>query len=179
MNNQRVGIDESAGGSVGLLMSVLVRYPEVSSMKYDPELKEVRFAFIVGRILPDSEFAAFWETLRASLDAYAYVTSREDFPLELERQVCDHFTVIEISRDVETLCQEEISLVISLAHEAFGQDLVIDDAEPIEEEDAEIQDGVIDQMLDNLKDSVNERRLYGFREEGRVMVFNRSIATPD
>jgi hypothetical protein len=174
MNNQRVGVDEPAGGSVGLIMSILVRYPEVSSIKYDPELKEIRFALMVGRLLSDAEFAAFRETLRANIDAYAYVTNREELLLTLDKHVFDNITVVEIVRNVETLCQEEISLIIKLSQDAFGSALIVDEGELLSEDEFDIQDGIIDQILDSLKDYENEKKLIGFREEGRVMVFNKT-----
>lgn len=179
MNNQRMGADESTGGSVGLIMSILVRYPEVSSIKFDPESREIRFALMVGRMLTDAEFAAFRETLRASLDAYAYVTGRTGLSLQMERQDYDSMTVVEIVRDVESLCQEEISLIIGVSQGSFEKSLVVDDSEPFPEDEVDIQDGIIDQLLDNLKDYEGEKKLIGFREEGRVMVFNRNAQSVD
>lgn len=174
MNNQRVGTEESAGGSVGLLMSILVRYPEVSSIKYDPESREIRFALMVGHLLSNDEYKTFQTTLSDCLDAYAYVTGRDSLLLQMSKCDYDSMTVVEIVRDVESLCQDEISLIISISNNCLGKSLVIDNDELYNEE-IDIQDGIIDQLLDNLSDGDSERKLIGFREEGRVMIFNRSI----
>lgn len=87
----------------------------------------------------------------------------------------DSVSIVEISRDVATLTQEEISLIIELARAALGPDLITEGAgeEGEFEEELVYQDEMIATMLDDLRESVQQRKLIGFREEGRVLVFNK------
>ena len=85
----------------------------------------------------------------------------------------DHLTMVEIRRDVSTLTQEEISLVIALMRMEFRQQLVVDPGDSLYEDELALQDEMIEQMLEDLRESRSDRRLVAFREEGRVMVFNQ------
>ena len=160
--------------SVSLLISILVRYPEVGSLHYDPLTQELRFTFLLTRALSEGETAALRERVVASLEALGHLEGRTMLECHLENSsLGDHLTMVEIRRDVSTLTQEEISLVIALMRMEFRQQLVVDPGDSLYEDELALQDEMIEQMLEDLRDSRSDRRLVAFREEGRVLVFNQ------
>jgi len=76
-------------------------------------------------------------------------------------------------RDLDTLAQEEINLIVELFRQYFNKNLVTEDHEHLIEEDLLAQEEMIDNMLESIKDSTEDKYLFAFREEGKVLVFNK------
>ncbi|KAF1084609.1 hypothetical protein SPSYN_02387 [Sporotomaculum syntrophicum] len=158
---------------VGLLISILVRYPQVASINFDPWEQILRFNFICSRVLNDLEFEEFKILLLNSIQTYNYLEKKDAVLIEIVHQVYDDLTLIEIKRDVGTLVQEEIALVVAVFNQFLGGNLVSDLNEAIIEEDLIVQEEIIEQMLESVRGSEEDKHLYAFREEGKVLVFNK------
>ena len=158
---------------VGLLISILVRYPQVASINFDPWEQILRFNFICSRVLNDHEYEEFKILLLNSIQTYNYLEKKDAVLIEIVHQVYDDVTLIEIKRDVSTLVQEEIALVVALFNQYLGGNLVSDLNEAIIEEDLILQEEIIEHMLESVRDSAEEKHVYAFREEGKVLVFNK------
>jgi hypothetical protein len=159
--------------SVGLLISILVRYPQVASINFDPLEQILRFNFICSQVLNEQEFEEFKMLLYNSNQTYNYLEKKDALLIEIVHQVYDDLTLVEIKRDVGTLVQEEIALVVAVFNQFMGGNLVSDINEAIIEEDLIVQEEIIEHMLESVRSSVEDQRLYAFREEGKVMVFNK------
>jgi hypothetical protein len=158
---------------VGLLISVLVRYPELSTVNFDPQRRLLKFTFILTRPLERSRFEKARRRLRESILAYSEFKSRTPSVIEASRTDFEDITVVEVRRDVETLTQEEISLVIDVMREEFGTLLAADKNDNLMEEDLLVQEEIIEEMLQDVRDCRQVRNIIEFREEGRVVVFNK------
>ena len=165
---------ESFTNSMSLIVSLLVRYPGIATVNFDPAQKSLGFTFAVARPLSQEEFGEFAATVKDSLAAMAELAGRA--PSLVELGLSDHagMSFLEIKRDIDSLMPEEIALLTSLIDQEFDGELVREQDEAFEEEDQAIQEEMIEHMLEDLKDSRQEKKLIGFREEGRVMVFNRA-----
>jgi len=164
---------EEVSDSIGLLISILVRYPEVGTINYDPLNQHLRFTFIFSGVLEEKELVKFKRTMVESIDTYNDLEHRSAAVVEVDHHLCDHFTMLEVIRDVGTLSQEEIALVIELVHMKYAQNLVTEKNEGLLEEDLQMQEELIEHMLENIRISSSEKNLIAFREEGRVLVFNK------
>lgn len=164
---------EAFNNSMSLIVSLMVRYPEIATLSLDPTEKSLHFTFLVGRHLSDKDFNEFRENYFLSLQVMGDIMQRNFNVSTLSFQSQDNFGFIEVIRDIPTLSQEEISLLINLIRDNFAGELLSDQEEGIGEEEQVFQEEMIDHMLEDLKDSRQEKRLIGIREEGRVMVFNR------
>jgi class 3 adenylate cyclase len=91
----------------------------------------------------------------------------------VDYQECDSYTMIEIQRDVETLIGEEIALIVALFRHSLEKSLVADEGESLYGEDLQIQEEIIEHMLESVKGYAGDKKLFAFREEGRVLVFNK------
>ncbi len=165
---------ESFSNSMSLIAFLLVRYPEIGTVRFDPDQKILQFSFILSKILTETEFEPFRENLMLSVNAISELQERNSGRIQIKFSVCDGLSFVEILRDIDSLNQEEIALIIGVVNRYFEGDLLLDQQESIQEEDMVLQEEMIEHMLEDLKDSRQEKRLIGFREEGRVLIFNRA-----
>lgn len=157
--------------SVGLLISILVRYPEVGSINYEPKTRVLKFTFIVREALPPERIEAFRRKLKASVETYDLLTRRTHRVVTLQATTCHDLTFLEIRRDVASLTEEEITMIIGLLRQEFGASLATEPNDPLLEEELLTEENVISHMLENVREKTPDRRLIAFREEGRVLVF--------
>jgi len=163
----------SVTDSVGLLISILVRYPEVATIKFDTENHLLKFTFIYSQVLGKNELNNLHDKLVSSIEVYNLLEGKEPKFISVNHQVCSNLTMIEIQRDVDTLTQEEIALIVNLFHQYLHTNLVTEESEQLVEEDLIAQEELIEHMLENIKCSKQEKSLFAFREEGKVLVFNK------
>ncbi len=164
---------EDVTDSVGLLISILVRYPQVAAINFDPEEHLLKFDFICARAVEENEMRQFKGHVLDHIQAFNYLEKKEIPLVEINHQVFNDLTVIEIKRDVETLALDEINLVAEVFYQYWEKDLISDSGEHLIEEDLVVQDEIIEHMLESVRGSVGNKKLYAFREEGRVLVFNK------
>jgi Zn-dependent oligopeptidase len=81
-------------------------------------------------------------------------------------------TFIEIHRDVDTITREEISLLIQLLSEEFAAALIVDSRDN-DQEEQEVQEELIGHMLEHFRVINQHNKLFAYREDGRVLVFNK------
>ncbi len=158
---------------INLLVSILVCYPEIGMVSYEPEKEALYFSFTLQKIPPRQEFeevAAFLEeSILTYHDLEGLIPGEIDFFLEGQGNTA-FFRVL---RDVRTLSRGEIALLADLMNERFGDTLVADETRDAYEEDHFQREEAIDNMIGNVKASCMVDRMIGIREEGRVMVFNK------
>jgi hypothetical protein len=159
--------------SVGLLISILVRYPEVSTINFDPDKQLLKFTFMYSQVLGDKELAGLKGRLMDSIEAYNMLEGIEPRLITINHNVCDNLTMIEVQRDVHSLAQEEITLIVELFRQYLDTNLVTEENERLFEEEMIAQEEMIEHMLECIKGSAENKYLFAFREEGKVLVFNK------
>jgi len=158
--------------SISLLISILVRYPEVASINYEPNSHVLRFTFMCTKEIP--EWDNFSSETISCLEAFNFFENRKAKVIGLSHSKCDRLIMIEIQRDVNTLTAGEIALIISLMRNYFPQELFSDDNDYLLlEEDLLVQEELICNMLEIIKDEAPNQKIIAFREDGRVLVFNK------
>jgi len=165
---------ESFSNSMSLIAFLLVRYPEIGSVRFDPTEKTLQFSFVLDALFVLEEFEKFREQLLLSLSSISQLQGKELGRTLIDYAEYDNLTFVEITRDIDFLNQEEISLIVGVIQQFFEGRLLLDQEDVVQEEDVMMQEEMIEHMLEDLKDSQQEKRLIGFREEGRVLVFNRA-----
>ncbi|HEY8463508.1 MAG TPA: hypothetical protein VIM29_05710 [Bacillota bacterium] len=165
---------ESFSNSMSLIAFLLVRYPEIGSVRFDPDQKTLQFSFMLTKTLNAEALTKYEEKLALSLDAMAQLQGREMGRLDIGYNEEGEMGFLEITRDIDSLSQEEIALIIGITQQLLGGILLLDQEEMAQEEDVVLQEEMIEHMLEDLKDSRQEKKLIGFREEGRVLIFNRT-----
>lgn len=159
--------------STGLLISLLVRYPEVATINYEPQKRVLKFTFIVKEALSPLKVEALKEKLASCLGAFYFLTKKGRPLASLGASTYEGLTFLEVKRDVTSLTEEEISLIIGLLRQEFGSSLITEQNDPLLEEELLGEEDLIGHMLENVRETKLEKRLIAFREEGRVLVFNK------
>lgn len=164
---------ERAGASqAGLLVSILLRFPEVGSVKFDPQTHVLRFTLLLRGRMSDPAYSALRELVGDSVGALGALQGTEARTLGLDRTTFGGVTAIEFARDVETLSRDEIAMLIALLRDRFSDSLVVETDGLVEEEQL-VQEQLIDAALDDLRDMRGQQNLIAYREGGRVLVFNK------
>jgi hypothetical protein len=159
--------------SVGLLISILVRYPEIGTVKFNPGSQTLKLSFILSQLINEEQYQVFADKICTSLEAYNMLEGNHNVIIRTSYSQFEQISMLEVDRDVHTLSKTEISLIITLVKSCFDGRLVIDKNDSLLEEDLLVQEELIDNMLEHLKISRFDRNLIGIREDGRVMVFNK------
>lgn len=165
--------DEQISDGVNLLISILVRYPEIGTINFDPQNNTLKFTFMLSGTPSQAEFSVTKQLILDSAAAYHFLEGVTVCTSDVQLSTYDQVTMLTILRDVHTLSKGEIDLVITLLRDKFKERLVTDHNDSMLEEDLLVQEELIDNMLDSMKRQHADHCLIGIREDGRVLVFNK------
>ncbi|MCL5038882.1 MAG: hypothetical protein M1299_03505 [Firmicutes bacterium] len=166
-------IEEQNSKSANLLVSLLIRYPELATVKFEPEARALRFTFLLRGNLNSHENQDSLARIASYLKTYAALTRQEPLVSQVSTHRLGGMTVLEFQRDLATLNQEELSLIITIVRQEFGPTLSSEENPSLGEEELLLQEEFIEEILEDIKISQPDKYLIAFREEGRVLVFNK------
>lgn len=158
---------------INLLVSILLRYPEIGTISFEPKNNSLKLTFMLDKLIADSEFAKFKKLLLNSIIAYHYLEKINDAKIEINTALHSNTLFIHIIRDIRTISQNEIRLISTLMVKHFPNTLITDEVGAEQAGLDSVQEEVIDHMLGNVKMNQLTERIVGIWEEGRVLVFNK------
>lgn len=166
-------IAEAPPDGVNLLVSMLVRYPEISSLAYEPKNNVLTLKFIISPIEDKEAIFLKIDLLEESLAAFYGLMKLRPLLAKISIAIEDKLAVLSIERDVATITRNEVVLLVTLLREQM-QGLLLSDL-PSEQsgEDNGFQEELIENMLKSIESNYHGQGLLGIREEGRVLVFNK------
>lgn len=153
---------------VDLLTSILTRYPELGSVHYWCEQHALKFTFMIREQI---ELVSLQEILRPALEFYHHLEGQKIRVFEITCRSEENVCVLTIVRDLDSVSQREVGLMVELLKRKFKKQLVRDETY-LGEEELELQEEVISQMLTSIKYMDIQRNVIALRDEGRVLVFN-------
>jgi len=152
---------------VGLLISILLRYPEVGSVRYVLENQVLKFTFTVRG---PRQAAALPDKLPLALEVFHQLEERQMRVCSVAFTGTDQVGTVVITRDVDSMTQNEVGLIVDLVKGEFGQDLVCEEGE-LPEEELVFQEEMIGHMLESIRNLDIDKNVIAVREEGRVLLF--------
>ncbi|MBB5335354.1 hypothetical protein [Pectinatus brassicae] len=155
---------------VNLLVSILLRYPEIGTISFDPETTCLKITFTLDKMVVSDEFENFKTLLTNSISAYHYLENIQDAKVSINTDIQENTLFMHILRDMDTVSQNEIKLISTLMNEHFGDAIIKGSTNSTENES--MQEDIIDHMLGSVKLNHVSERIIGIWEEGRVLVFN-------
>ena len=161
---------------INLLVSILVCYPEIGSVSYEPKDDALHFSFALQELPSREDYESAGELLRESILTYHSLEGFEDGRIEVFLEGQGHTAFFRVVRDIRTISQGEISMIATLMRERFGETLIADaEGRPEAVEfDLAAREDAIDHMIGSFKIARGgTNRMIGIREEGRVLVFNK------
>ena len=169
-------VGEGFSQQASLLVSVLIRYPELVSARFGPVDGNFVFSVMLSGACADSEIDEFRQIVNDHLAAFMQLAGEQEYTCELVGVRYGEHTLLEFTSDVASLSQQEISLIMSLVRAHFSTKLLYEASELLREEDNLLQEEIIDEILEDVRVMDSCRELVGYREAGRVLVFNRKPA---
>ena len=166
--------DQQVSDGANLLISMLVRYPELGTINFDPEENSIKLTFMISGIPTAVDFENLKRLIINSVAAYHLLEDIKTSSMDVELSSYEQVAMLSIKRDVHTMSRGEINLTIKLLRDRFAERLVADHNDTMLEEDLRLQEEVIEDMLENMRKQYNDNHgLIGIREDGRVFVFNK------
>ena len=171
MYTPRPSAFESAD-TVNRVVALLVRFPEIHSVRSNPADSTLTLSFAVRTRLDRNAARALGDRVADHLRAFLDLRGEQPQKIAV---TCDRdaaVSFVHLVRDAETFTREELELVSALFVDAFGEKLVRDGAPAVPvDDDPAARDELVDVALDALRDPAQKQRLVGFREESRVLVY--------
>ena len=158
-----------------LLASILVVFPEIARVSYDPKDELLELSFALDGQLSRDEFQIFTMKVVESIRTYHEITGLNNARLETSIEGIANVSFLQIRRDLKTLTRGELSIITSIAQDLFEERLIIenDDPDDAEEEMMLAQEEKIDQVFGRLRQNKISDRLVGIRENEKVVVYIR------
>ncbi len=157
--------------TVNLVCALLVRYPEIASIRSMPGEGMVRFTFAISRRMDRQTQRAMSDEIEAHVKGFLALSGDGgDLRVECESERALRF--VHVSRDLDTFTKDELGMLTGLFAQCFGSSLVLNpvpDEQP--DEDPIAQDELVECAIEALRDPAQSKSLVGFREEKHVLVY--------
>lgn len=174
--NQSNVPDPRSSDGVSLLITILVRFPQIGTIQYNSKRRLLSMNFLLSQSVSPDELTLFQKIVEFHLDAYHHLTNQQPTVVKFEtKQPYEKFCMFTIIRDIATLSKGEISLLSTLMTEKFQDRLILDDSEFLPDflNEMDIPDEMIDSMFEVVRAQRAVKNLTALRENGRVLVFTK------
>lgn len=160
---------------IQLLASILVCYPEIESVTYEPKDTKLTLDFVIEGKGKECELKDFIKLLDDSLQTYHELDADCQVWMAAEAESQGNLLLVHIHRQLITMTRGELTLIVSLFRDAFPTQLRIDRhaIDQLEPDFVEAQNAVLDQLLDQSQEYQIREHMIGIRDDDRVVVYNR------
>lgn len=161
--------------NAGLLISFLIRYPEILKIIYEPKQMVITFAFGIRTSLEDKQFNKFKNKVSDYINTVLYLNNQTAKIRDLSITSMHGISLVEFKRDLTTFEKNELNVLIELLKREYEEKLLVEDMGSVEEDVLWLHEEIINNFLLNLGGAAsNDVPLVAFRENGRVFVFNKN-----
>lgn len=162
---------EESNESVNLVVSLLVRHPEISRVIIAPRSAAIAFFFIVRGSLGAAERQRFRQSVVEHVRALAALGRGSSADVAVRFSSGDGLTFVEIERDAKTIARDEIALLVGLVAQTFGESLIVNPPAEESDDDSMMQEESVVSALDAVQRGKHRKGLVGFRDERRVLIY--------
>jgi hypothetical protein len=162
-----MGNSYNSSYSANLLVSALLRYPEIGTISCSREEQTLALKFILAE---NHNIEGLQDTLKQALDLYHKIEGRKMTLFQMYRHGSEPGLLV-IKRDLVSMTQTEMNLIVEILKKECGNNLIKEENNLPEDENI-FQDEIINHMLTVLRSNGTEKSFTAVREEGKVLVFN-------
>lgn len=162
---------QEATDAVGLIIALLVRYPQLATIGSNPADGTLTLSFAVRSRLERNVERELREAATEHVRSLLELSRERADALGVACEADGTMSFVRITRDARTFSREELQMLVSLLSDRFGDRLVVSPAADDDGEDDGSADDLVDYALEALRDPAQQRSLVGFREEKRVLVY--------
>lgn len=177
MEHDEDSLERENAAGLRLIISLLIRYPEIGSIRYLPEQRSLQLHFYIS--LNEAQRNGFQpavieKKLKEHIDAFLALNTDSYELFAIKWIELENVLQLTLERDVKSLSLHEVSMIVTLLTESLGADLITENGLITDDEDMWFQNEMlIDGLLESMRRESPRQSLVGIREEGRVMVFNQ------
>lgn len=168
--NSRLPVENA--DTVSLVCALLVRFPELASLRSVPAERTVRLTFAVRAKLDKRAQSALAETIADHIAGYLLLVKDEAQVVRVECETDRGTTFVHLTRDTESFSKDELEMLVGFFSSEYRDALVRNplpadhlDADPLAQDEAAVY------AVEALRDPAQSKSLVGFREEARVLVY--------
>ena len=168
--NSRLPLENA--DTVSLVCALLVRFPELASIRSMPADGSVRLTFALKARLDKHAQAALADAVDDHIGGYLLLAKDAPRTVRIECEGDRSTTFVHVTRDTESFSKDELELLVALFNDRFRDALVRNplpedhlDADPAAQDEAAVY------AIEALRDPHQSKSLVGFREEARVLVY--------
>jgi hypothetical protein len=158
--------------TVSLVCALLVRFPELASIRSGPTDRTLRLTFAVRQRMDRAAQSAVAEAIEEHGRSFLALAKEDPGVLRVECEADRGMTFVHVTRDLETFSKEELELHVGFFSDRCGETLVRNpqpddhlEGDPAAEDEAALY------AIEALRDPAQSKSLVGFREEKRVLVY--------
>ncbi len=158
--------------TVNRVVSLLIRFPEIHSIRSSPADESLTLSYAVGQRLDRGAIRAFGDFIGEHVGAILELRGEAPAKFSVTGERDANVTFLHVKRDFATFTREELELQVALFGQRFGSALVKNPAsDDVLDDEPGDRDELVESALDALRDPAQRKRLVGFREEKRVLVY--------
>jgi len=165
-------VPSESSDAVGLIITLLVRYPEIATIVSHPQDGTLTLSFAIAAPLDRGVDRDVRESVSDHVRALLDLGREGPDVLDVVCESDAGMSFVRVTRDARSFSREELQLLVAVLAARFQGALV---RNPAAEDDGLEDDGsadeLIDYAIDALRDPAQQRSLVGFREEKRVLVY--------
>lgn len=158
--------------TVSLVCALLVRFPEIASVRCMPNDGTVRFTFVVSQRIDRAAQEAVSEAIDEHVEGFLLLCDDAPQAVRVECEAARGVTFVHVTRDLDTFSKDELVMLVTMFGDRFGSGLVRNPvADEHVDEDPAAQEELVSYAIDSLRDPKQSKSLVGFREEKQVLVY--------
>jgi hypothetical protein len=157
--------------AVGLIIALLVRYPEFATIVSHPAAGTLTLSFAIGGHIGRALEREIGESVGEHVRSLLGLTGETPDVLEVECESHAGTAFVRITRDARSFSRDELQLLVAVLAQRFGDKLHRHPAEEDGYDDEGAAEELVDYAIEALRDPESQRSLVGFREEKRVLVY--------
>ncbi|HZK25906.1 MAG TPA: hypothetical protein VFC74_11075 [Oscillospiraceae bacterium] len=156
-----------------LMISLLMRFPEIMSIRFDMPQDKAKFTFILQGKPEKEQYKGFTDLLKESLAAFQDLTG-EVLQVKTTMQRSGKVSLLVLSSSTKSLSLEGIHLLCGLVCSSFAESVIRDADTSVDLQDDELlrQEEIIEYLLSH-NTGTKKDNLLAFREAGKVFVYDK------
>jgi hypothetical protein len=165
-------VPSETSDAVGLVIALLVRYPEVATIVSHPADGTLTLSFALARELDRAAEREIRDSVADHVRSLLALGGEEPEVMTVDCECDGSTSFVRITRDARSFTREELQVLVAVLRGRFGDSLIKSPAPDDDAlEDDLAADDLVDYALDAIRDPQTQRSLVGFREEKRVLVY--------
>ncbi|MBV8689075.1 MAG: hypothetical protein JOZ59_03105, partial [Candidatus Eremiobacteraeota bacterium] len=110
--------------TVNLVCALLVRFPEIASVRCLPNDGTVRFTFVVSQRMDRDAQEAVRAALNEHVDGFLMLGDDEAALVRVDCEAARGVTFVHVTRDLDSFSKDELVMLVTMFADRFGNALV-------------------------------------------------------